>query len=96
MRDVAYFMGSCLSADECQLHVDELLSHYFKNLRGQLSNRLSPQDISSLEVEWRSLYAIAWTDFYRFLLGWMPSHNKIHAYTLALSNIALQQLQSEV
>jgi len=39
------------------------------------------------------LYAVAWTDFYRFLLGWMPDHPKTHRYTTALSEQAIAQYQ---
>lgn len=33
VKDVAYFMGSCLSDQECQQHSDSLLDSYFDSLR---------------------------------------------------------------
>jgi hypothetical protein len=45
-----------------------------------------------LQQEWRSLYPIAWADFYRFLLGWSPSHYKINPYMQKQTDIALASL----
>tara|TARA_B110000503_G_scaffold143502_1_gene245360 strand:- start:1045 stop:2004 length:960 start_codon:yes stop_codon:yes gene_type:complete len=80
MRDVAYFLGSCLLELECEKHEDELLAYYFKILKREATNI----DVDALEKEWRSMYAIAWADFTRFLLGWMPTHQKVNGYSLAM------------
>lgn len=92
MKDVAYFLGSCLSESDCQQHESQLLSHYFNQLERQLVSRLSKIERQALISEWSSLYAVAWTDFYRFLAGWMPRHKKINAYTLTLCEQALTKL----
>ena len=76
MKDVAYLMGSCLSADQCNDYEDELLQAYFKEM-GKL---LPSATMVPLEVEWRRLYPVAWADFHRFLEGWMPGHVKIDNY----------------
>lgn len=39
--------------------------------------------------EWRQMYPVACTDFTRFLLGWMPSHQKVNKYNLDLMNTVL-------
>lgn len=84
MKDVVYFLGSCLSEDECAKNESVFLDIYFTALRHALRHRLSTRETQELELEWRSLYAVAWTDFYRFLSGWMPTHSKINSYTLSL------------
>jgi len=90
MKDVAYFFGSCFTESECELWVPELLNEYFEIL----TNRVDSTKINTeaLEKEWRSLFAPAWTDFYRFLLGWMPDHKKINRYTEALARDTLRQV----
>jgi len=80
MKDVVYLLGSCLAEWECEKHEEELLNFYF----GALNSATEMIDFPELEGEWRRLYAIAWADFTRFLLGWMPSHPKVNAYSLKL------------
>ena len=92
IKDVAYFLGSCLSETECAENESVLLDAYFCALRGALSEKLSVTKIHELETEWRSLYGVAWTDFYRFLLGWMPTHQKINSYTLLVCERTLSDL----
>jgi thiamine kinase-like enzyme len=90
VKDLAYFLGSCLTDDDlAQLH-NELLNYYFKAL-GQACNEYQPDiNIVELEKEWRKLYPFANADFYRFLQGWSPEHHKINGYLKAQSDIALQ------
>ncbi len=92
MKDVTYFLGSCLSDTQCRHHEEALLNQYFSTLTQALSSRLDQQTIEALETEWRGLYATAWTDFHRFLLGWMPTHSKINSYTLSLCERSLSEL----
>jgi hypothetical protein len=81
IKDVAYFLGSCLTAEECEQYETELLNHYFKFLSQAIDGKQTDVDKVALEKEWRKLYAIAWTDFSRFLKGWMPEHEKLNAYS---------------
>ena len=77
MKDVVYFLGSCLLEDDIKNHDLLLLDYYFETLKEAL-NQYHPYLVSSkIEQEWRAMYAIAWTDFTRFLMGWMPTHQKI-------------------
>lgn len=94
MKDIVYFLGSCLPASDCEKHEQRLLECYFGSLSAALAPRMSDTDIVALETEWKSLYAIAWTDFYRFLMGWMPDHPKINPYTRRLAERAMGQLDS--
>jgi hypothetical protein len=89
MKDVAYFIGSCLSSSECERYQDELLDYYFSTLHLVFESSKNPIDFDALEQEWRSLYPIAWTDFTRFLLGWMPEHQKVNGYSRKLMESVL-------
>jgi hypothetical protein len=92
MKDVAYFLGSCLSSSECELHQNELLDFYFSEIKKALEFSTHNINFKDLEQEWRKLYPIACTDFTRFLLGWMPSHQKINDYNLNLMHSVLSKL----
>lgn len=92
MKDVAYFIGSCLMEKDCEQLEDWLLETYFSAFRTAL-NRLQPQvDASAVETEWRQLFPVAWTDFHRFLKGWSPEHWKINDYSERLAREVLNQL----
>ena len=69
MKDVAYFMSSCLDETECEAREEELLSIYFAH-RTVLTRTLPSIDAIALEADWRSLYPYAWADFFRFLEEW--------------------------
>jgi len=96
MKDVAYFISSCLNEHECESKEQVLLDGYFKTLKQALS--LYQPEINPAEVEaaWRPLYEIAWTDFYRFLKGWSPGHWKIHSYSERLAHKVVSHLQSNL
>lgn len=76
MKDVAYFIGSCLNESECERLEEQILDTYFDCLQNELEERNE-----ELEKEWRSLYRVAWADFHRFLKGWSPGHWKINSYS---------------
>lgn len=92
MKDVAYFLGSCLSSSECEKYQDELLNCYFSELEKAFEMANYSFDFKELEQEWRKMYPIACTDFTRFMLGWMPSHQKINKYNLDLMNLVLKEI----
>ena len=81
MKDVAYFIGSCLYEEDCERFEDELLDVYFSALANALERNRSSVDIEALESDWRTLFPFAWTDFHRFLKGWSPGHWKINSYS---------------
>lgn len=70
MKDVCYFLSSCMYEDECERLEDELLDTYFALLKKAIEKRDATIDTSALEREWRSLYRFAWADFHRFYKGW--------------------------
>ncbi|MEM7602520.1 MAG: phosphotransferase [Verrucomicrobiota bacterium] len=92
MKDVAYFIGSCLDERDCEENEDRLLDSYFSNLRSALTRRLPEIDAADIEQEWRALFPVAWTDFHRFLKGWCPGHWKINSYSERLAREVIQPL----
>lgn len=96
MKDVAYFIGSCLHDADCERYETELLDIYFAQLRKALNIHNSNIDSVAVEQEWRELYPVAWTDFHRFLKGWSPGHWKINSYSERLANQVLGKLNNSV
>jgi fructose-1,6-bisphosphatase/inositol monophosphatase family enzyme len=93
MKDVAYFVGSCLSGSECERREVALLDVYFSALRDCLPDDV---DAPALEAEWRSLYPVAWADFQRFMSGWSPGHRKLTEYSDATTDRAIDQISDEL
>lgn len=93
MKDVAYFLSSCLSEDECEYQEAELLDFYFLQLKIALDRRERMIDFDALESNWRALYPVAWTDFFRFLQGWSPGHWKIHSYSTKIAHNVLKAIE---
>jgi aminoglycoside phosphotransferase (APT) family kinase protein len=90
MKDVAYFLGSVLGEDELEFLEEELLTKYFAFLREALRSVEEGVVFYELEQEWRRLYPMAWADFTRFLLGWMPTHQKLNRYSEKMVKMALE------
>ena len=92
MKDVSYFLGSCLTSQELEQHAPMLLDAYFNQLHTAVGSALSTDQKASLESEWRDLYPYAWADFFRFLAGWSPAHWKIEPYSQRLTDEVLASL----
>lgn len=95
MKDVAYFLGSCVSENELVVWEAELLAFYFTCLEEALKTHNSGIDFVGLEKEWRELYPFAWADFTRFLLGWMPTHQKLNGYSSKNMESILSKLKTK-
>ena len=95
MKDLAYFIGSCLDEDECAAHEQTLLDGYFNALKRALDEQGKSGLASEIEAAWRPLFAYAWTDFHRFLKGWSPDHWKINRYSERLSQHVLAELAQQ-
>ncbi len=93
MKDVAYFLGSCLNESECETMEDELLDAYFSVLTKRIAQKKVRINAVELENEWRELYPVAWADFHRFIKGWSPEHWKINSYSEKLTNGVINNLQ---
>ena len=96
MKDVAYFIGSCLHEADCERYESLLLNEYFSALGDALRMRNSGNNVEAVEQEWRALYPFAWADFHRFIKGWSPGHWKIHGYSEKIVRQVLRTLQEKV
>lgn len=94
MKDVAYFIGSCLYEEDCERYETILLDYYFDQLQTAVKRRNSDIDTDELVQEWQALYPIAWTDFHRFIKGWSPGHWKIHGYSERIAREVVARLES--
>ena len=93
MKDVAYFIGSCLYEEDCERYEDKLLGYYFEQLQYFLNQQKKQVDFDALQTEWRCLYPLAWTDFHRFLKGWSPGHWKLNQYSEKMAARVIAQLK---
>ncbi|WP_018938133.1 MULTISPECIES: phosphotransferase [unclassified Thioalkalivibrio] len=93
MRDVAYLLGSGLDEHEQETWEAGLLEDYFQALREALNEHGKGAEADAIEHEWRALFPIAQADFYRFLVGWMPDHWKIHDYSRGTALAVVRRLQ---
>ena len=92
MKDVAYFIGSCLDEEDCEAMERELLDCYFASLTRALIRRRPDVDAAAVVAEWRALFPLAWTDFHRFLKGWCPTHWKINSYSERMAREVIERL----
>jgi aminoglycoside phosphotransferase (APT) family kinase protein len=95
MKDVAYFISSCLNEVEAAEQQQPLLDFYFDQLATALSTRKIELEFTELEQEWRELYPFAWADFCRFLAGWSPGHWKLNSYSQQLTQSVLDILNTD-
>jgi hypothetical protein len=95
MKDVAYFIGSCMYEEDCEKYEDKILNFYFSELTKALKLNNNLIDSSALEKDWRNLYAFAWADFHRFVKGWHPGHWKINSYSEKISREVINQLNTK-
>jgi len=92
MKDVAYFVGSCLMEDDCEKYESKILDVYFNELHDAIEHKNISVEFNALEENWRELYPFAWTDFHRFLKGWSPGHWKINTYSERIARSVIQEL----
>jgi aminoglycoside/choline kinase family phosphotransferase len=93
VKDLAYFLGACLNQDNLVRHEQTLLDEYFLQLKNAFEHYQIQVEFKALQQEWRDLYPLVWADFYRFLLGWSPSHYKINSYMQKQTDVALASIQ---
>lgn len=92
VKDVAYFLGSCLSETELENHETELLDKYFEFIDESLKRKNSNISKTQIEELWRPLFPYAWTDFHRFLKGWSPGHWKLNDYSERVAKKVIEEV----
>jgi len=94
VKDVAYFLSSCLTSEQCAARVPGYLEVYFRALGARVANDQGAPvvDSSALENEWRALFPWAWVDFHRFFLGWAPAEASRDRYSNDLTHALLAAL----
>jgi Ser/Thr protein kinase RdoA (MazF antagonist) len=96
VKDVAYFLSSCLSADESEATMTLHLDTYFEELDAVLARRAAGgapmPERAALEAEWRALFPFAVADLRRFLLGWAPEAYEHDPFSDGLLRQALKAL----
>ena len=90
MKDLAYFVGSCLSEEDCAARETQILDTYFCFFREALEDE--SVNVDDLEKNWRELYLVAWADFHRFLKGWSPGHWKVNSYSESVARKMIRSL----
>lgn len=88
IKDVVYFLGSCLDSEALYMHAPNLLDQYFSDFKE--ASAASSLNVEALEKEYRSLYPFAWADFERFMTGWSPGHQKLSQYSAEQTKAALR------
>ncbi|ASB49369.1 oxidoreductase family protein [Alkalitalea saponilacus] len=94
MKDVAYFIGSCLYEEDCEKYENHLLNTYFMHLKTAIFKYNNDVNFDALEQEWREMYPYAWADFHRFLKGWSPGHWKINSYSEKMTRKVLPDIEN--
>jgi len=84
--DVMYFMTSCFSDKQLHEYADEYLVYYFDNLKAAITTYHPKAPADKIANDWLFLWPAAWADFYRFLAGWSPQHQKMNSYMLKQVN----------
>lgn len=90
MKDVAYFLGSCLSELALQRDGERWLEYYLDIAKKLMETRHPDVCLDAFETDARKMYPLAWADFQRFLTGWYPSHAKLHGYSRQMTQEALR------
>lgn len=93
VKDVAYFLGSCLSEGECEAKVRPFLQFYLETLATILKQQKPEVDRDQLVENWQNLFPVAWADFHRFLKGWSPEHWKINSYSERVTKEVVEMIR---
>ena len=96
MKDVAYFIGSCLYEEDCDRYESTLLDYYLEALQQALGRMQPAMNAIEIVKEWRELYHWAWADFHRFLKGWSPEHWKINSYSERICKEVIDKLGKQI
>ncbi|BCE00537.1 hypothetical protein TYM08_P0600 [Marinicellulosiphila megalodicopiae] len=94
VKDLAYFLGSCLNESQCQQSAFKWVGVYFEELSQAMTQQQSSINFNEVEQLWRPLFEFAWVDFHRFLKGWSPGHWKINDFSEQLSKKVIKEIST--
>ncbi len=92
VRDIAYFLGSCLSENELTEKAQAYLEDYLELLAVSIRWRRPRIDADAVVSEWRDLFDWAWADFERFLQGWSPGHRKLGGFSSDITSKVVKEV----
>jgi len=92
VKDLAYLAGSCLSSEQLFHYDERVVDEYLHQAHQAITHYQTCINVELFAKEVRTLYPVAWADFYRFLLGWNPQSGKIGDYMKHQANIGLEQI----
>lgn len=95
VKDVAYFIGSCLDEAECEIYAEDCLDYYLVELRRLLVEKQRVREADELCDEWRELFPFAWADFHRFYKGWSSGRWGQHSYSETVCRKVLAKLREQ-
>ncbi|GGA73601.1 phosphotransferase [Neiella marina] len=89
VQDLMLLLSSVMPDRRLLTEADDWVDYYFQQLKAELTTRRPEVDGDDVIRQWRSMYAVAWADFHRFLAGWSPGHWKIGEYCRQQTQLAL-------
>lgn len=92
VKDIAYFLTSVLSDSDWGIKDIYFLEIYLERLGFFLQSSRGESISKQVVEEWRGLYPVALVDFYRFLKGWCPGHQKLNDFSESLISRVLAEL----
>ncbi len=92
VKDLVYFIGSCLTDSDSAKFENELINHYFSALKSSIDRNMVDVNFYLLEKEWRELFYVAWADFHRFFKGWSPGYWDPDCYSERVTKMVVNSL----
>ncbi|MBD1390952.1 phosphotransferase [Neiella sp. HB171785] len=96
VKDLMLLLSSVMPDERLLAEADGLVDYYFEQLQSELQAKQPAIDGADVVRHWRSLYAVAWADFHRFLAGWSPKHWKMGKYCQQQTERALIMVNGAV
>ena len=94
MKDLAYFIGSCMHEDKCEQMQSQILDVYFNYLKKALTVHKNNIDSNAVEKDWYPMYEYAWIDFHRFYKGWSPGYYNPRSFSERLCKKILSPMDT--
>lgn len=90
VKDLMLLLSSVMPDEALITEAEFFVNYYFEHLSNALGTYQPNVDAIEVIEAWKPLYAVAWADFHRFLVGWSPGHWKIGEYCKQQTSDALR------